>query len=196
MGLPQTTGVGGVPPAKLSHTHEQIINWLVLNPQCSMRECADHFRYTQSWLSTLVRSDLFQAALRARQEAIAVRVAESIPSKLAAVADIALDKLADMASASEDPEFILDAADKVLHRMGYAPQSSRNPAGSPSQFGGNGPMVQQNNFVINAGDLEEARALMQASASALGPMAMLGPQADEGPCAIEGEYVVSPAAPT
>ena len=165
MGLPRTTGQGGQPPQRLSHTHEQILNWLVLNPELSMRHCADHFGYTQSWLSTLIRSDLFQAALRERQMMVASRVAASIPAKLAAVADVALDKLGEMVERSEDPEFILDAADKALHRMGYAPQSSRNPAGSPSTFGS--PLVQQNLF-IGAGDLADARELMRSAATLQG----------------------------
>lgn len=169
MGRAITTGIGGVPPARLSHTHEQIINWLVLNPDRSMRECADSFGYTQSWLSTLVRSDLFQAALAERQHAVALRVVQSIPQKLAAVTDIALDKLADMVQVSEDPEFILDAADKALHRMGYAPQSSRNPAGSPGQFGNAGVNIQQN-FVVTASELADARQLMQLAANAAIPM--------------------------
>lgn len=187
MGLPLTTGVGGVPPAKLSHTHEQIINWLILNPDRSMRECADTFGYTQSWLSTLVRSDLFQAALAERQHQVALRVVQSIPQKLAAVADMALDKLADMVQETEDKEFILDAADKALHRMGYAPQSSRNPAGSPGQFSQGGVSIQQNNFVITAGDLEEARALMQNSAACL-PTPM-PPIQQAGEKEIQGEVV-------
>lgn len=178
MGLPRTTGVGGVPPARLSHTHEQIINWLILNPGASMRQCADTFGYTQSWLSTLIRSDLFQAALAERQMAVAARVVATIPQKLAAVTEIALDKLADMVGTSEDQDFILDAADKALHRMGYAPQSSRNPAGSPSQFSPGGLNIQQNNFVINASDLEEARALMQTSAAQLAANAAITQIAD------------------
>lgn len=184
MGLPRTTGEGGKPPIHLSHTHEAVLNWMLLNPERSMRECADHFGYTQSWLSTLVRSDLFQLALKQRQIDIANRVAASIPAKLAAVADVALDKLGEMVEKSEDPDFILDAADKALHRMGYAPQSSRNPAGSP----GNGGIV-QNNLFIGAGDLAEARALMQLSA------ASSQIPKEFGSAAIEGELVDAPSHP-
>jgi hypothetical protein len=75
------------------------------------------------------------------------------------VADIALDKLTTQLEANEDPEFILDATDKILHRMGYAPASARNPAGSPS-----GNSIVQNNFTINAADLSAARELMQLTA--------------------------------
>lgn len=147
--------------SKLSHVHESIINWLVLNPGRSMRQCADNFGYTQPWLSSLVNSDIFQAALRERQIEVAVRVAQNIPAKLAAVADIALDKLADKVAESEDAEFLLDAADRTLHRMGFAPQSTRNPAGSPSQFGPSAVNIQQN-FMVTGQDLAAARELMQS----------------------------------
>lgn len=140
--------------ARLSHTHDMLLNWLVLNPDRSLRECADHFGYTQSWVSSVLHSDLFQQALKEKQLAIAVRVAESIPEKLARAADVAIEKLTTALEKTEDPEFVLDATDKILHRMGYAPQSARNPAGAP------GVANQQNNFFISAGDLTDARALI------------------------------------
>jgi hypothetical protein len=141
---------------RLSHTHEMMLNWLVLNPDRSLRECADHFGVSQSWLSSIIHSDIFQHALKEKQLAISLRVADSIPAKLRRAADIAVEKLTQKLEDTEDPEFILDATDKILHRMGFAPQSSRNPLGPPT---GSGP-VQQNNFFISAGDLAEARALI------------------------------------
>lgn len=149
--------------SRLSTTHEMLMNWLVLNPEKSLRECADHFGYSQSWLSQIIHSDIFQHALKEKQLAIGMRVAESIPARLRKAADIAIDKLSTHLETTEDPDFILDATDKILHRMGYAPASTRNPAGSPSQMGNSG--VQQN-FFINAGDLAAARELMQLSAEA------------------------------
>ena len=157
---------------RLSHTHEQMLNWLVLNPDRNLRECADHFGYTQSWVSSVLHSDLFQAALKDKQLAIAARVAGSIPEKLRRAADVGIEKLTTALENTEDPEFILDATDKILHRMGYAPVSARNPAGTPA-LGGVG---QQNNFFVTAGDLSAARELMQRTASA-------SPE----PVALEGE---------
>jgi hypothetical protein len=145
---------------RLSHTHEMLMNWLVLNPEKSLRECADHFGYTQSWLSSVIHSDLFQASLKEKQLAVQARVASSIPEKLRRSADIALDKLATKLEEAEDADFILDATDKILHRMGYAPVSARNPAGSPQA----GSVNQQNNFFLQASDLHEARELMQLAA--------------------------------
>lgn len=147
---------------RMSHTHEQIINWLLLNPEKSLRECADFFGYTQSWLSTLIHSDLFQARLRERQQEVAARVTATIPEKLQAVANIALEKLGEMVAKSEDPEFVLDAADKALHRMGYAPASARNPAPAFAQV----QATNANVFMVTVDDLAEARKLMQAAVNA------------------------------
>jgi hypothetical protein len=169
---------------RISHTHEAVINWLVLNPEKSMRECADVFGYTQAWLSTLVHSDIFQMALRERQEAVAARVTQSIPQKLRMCTEVALDKLANAIEQSEDPEFLLDAADRTLHRMGFAPQSARNPAGSPAQQGST--VTNNNLFVLGEADLHEARKIMaQAGVGAL-PVPAGG---DNGISALEGEVV-------
>lgn len=142
---------------RVSHKHNMIMNWLVLNPDRSLRECADHFGVTQPWLSTVIHSDVFQAEFQQKLQNIHVRCAESIPEKLRAVADIALEKLADKVAQSEDPEFILDAADKALHRMGYAPASARNGYGA-----GQGVQVnQQNVFMLSQDDLDAARNVMR-----------------------------------
>lgn len=74
----------------ISHKHEALLNWLVLNPDKSLRECADHFGYTQSWVSSIIHSDIFQVALKEKQLAIAAKVADSIPAKLRRAADVAL----------------------------------------------------------------------------------------------------------
>lgn len=151
--------------AALSHRHEMLLNWLVLNPDKTLRECADHFGWTQSWLSSIIHSDIFQSALKQKQLDIAIRVAGSIPEKLRAAADIGVEKLAIHLERSEDPEFILDATDKILHRMGYAPQSARNPAGSPVNI--------QNNFVIGAQDLLDAQTVMAQAARGANPGTVL-----------------------
>jgi hypothetical protein len=142
---------------RISHKHSMIMNWMVLNPHQPLRACADHFGVTQAWLSTVIHSDVFQAEFQQKLQNIHVRCAEGIPEKLKVVADIALDKLADKIAESEDADFILDAADKALHRMGYAPSSARNGYGA-----GQGVQVnQQNVFMLSKEDLEAARGVMR-----------------------------------
>ena len=101
----------------LSHTHEAVMNWMLMNPDKPLRACADHFGYTQSWLSTLIHSDIFQAKLAERQEGIRARIADSIPQKMRMAVDVGLEKLATKLEETEDADFILDATDKLLHRL-------------------------------------------------------------------------------
>lgn len=164
----------------LSHTHEAVMNWMLMNPDKSLRECADNFGYTQAWLSTLIHSDIFQAQLAKRQEGIRARIADSIPQKMRMAADIGVEKLATALEQSEDPEFILDATDKLLHRLGYAPQKA------PSQPALSGQGNVQNNFFISAGDLEAARAAGLASIDSLPP----APQGDTAASQPAGAQVI------
>jgi hypothetical protein len=138
----------------LSHTHDMVINWMLLNPDRSLRECADYFGYSQPWLSTLIHTDLFQARLKERQAVVFAQIAQTVPEKLTALSDIATEKLTEAITKSEDSKFILDAFDKVMHRAGYAPASQKNPAG---------PGVQVTNvFTVDKETLAQARQGMFA----------------------------------
>lgn len=139
----------------LSPTHEMVLNWIICNPDRNLRECADHFGYTQSWLSCIIHSDIFQHELARRQENVRTAITQSIPEKLRRAGDIAVEKLTTHLESSEDPEFILSAADKILHRLGYAPQSSRAPQG-----GAGVSLTQTNVYMASPADLASARELM------------------------------------
>lgn len=108
--------------ASVSHTHEAIANWLIANPHRSLRECADAFGYTQSWISVIIHSDAFRARLREKQGGEFDRLSADILTKLRAAADVGIEKLQAHLEKCEEPAFILDATDKVLHRLGYAPK--------------------------------------------------------------------------
>lgn len=113
---------------RLSHRHEMIINWLILNPDRPLSACAAHFGYTQAWLSQIIHSDIFQAKLRQRQERIFDHVAAEIPEKLNALGHAAIDKLGRVLDETADPKLVLDTFDKVLHRLGYAPKTAKSDA--------------------------------------------------------------------
>lgn len=146
---------------KISFSHEALINWLVENPHRQLRDCAAYFGYTQAWLSQIIHSDIFQAKLAERQNEVFALIASDIPEKLRGVTDVALEKLGRALEETEDPKFALDAADKLLHRMGYAPASARNPVGTPGGITQNNT---QNVFMVGAGDLAAARALQHEMA--------------------------------
>ena len=146
--------------ANISFTHEALINWLIANPERKLRDCAAYFGYTQAWLSCIIHSDIFQAKLAERQNAVFAAVAQDIPEKLRGCADLALEKLAIKLEETEDAKYVLDAADKLLAKMGYGPATARNP--SPAAA-----LTQNNTFIIGAGDLAAARQLQRDFASRL-----------------------------
>ena len=168
----------GLGVVALSNKHEMIMNWMLVNPDKSLRECADTFGISQSWLSTLIHSDIFQAQLAARHEGIRARIADTIPQKMRVAADIGIQKLAEKLEESEDPDFILDATDKLLHRMGYAPAR----VGAPAPQSGSGNV--QNNFYVSAGDLAQARETMARLGEATAASSAGAPEA-----VIEGEII-------
>lgn len=151
--------------SRLSHTHEQVLNWLVANPERSQRECADHFGYTQAWLSRLIHSDLFQARLKERQETVFLHVAQDIPAKLRGLADIAIERVAELVGETENPDILVDVFDKTLHRLGYAPASARNPA--PAN------MIQNNVILVSQEDLAIARDVVISGATLENPSPQL-----------------------
>jgi len=123
--------------AQVSNAHHAIIDWLLANPEKNYDACATAMGYTRSWLSTIIHSDAFKAEYARRRGLLDQRINEGIVSKTAAVAKKALDKLDVLLDDDElDPRLVLDAGDKMLHRLGYAPSKGG------AQFN-----IQQNNFV-------------------------------------------------
>jgi hypothetical protein len=56
--------------AKVRYTHEALIDMIVTNPWISQGALAAYFGYSESWISTIINSDAFQAALHARKAAL------------------------------------------------------------------------------------------------------------------------------
>jgi hypothetical protein len=135
---------------KMRATHDAILEFLIANPGPAMqRRCAAHFGVTEAWLSVIINSDIFQAAYRDRRDELFAANIVPLHDKLMGVAHLGVDKLADILSKSSDPDFVKDATDKILHRLGYAP-STRAPEG---------PRITQNNYYgVNSNSLASARA--------------------------------------
>lgn len=138
---------------KVSYTHEAIIMWLLENPDKPLRNCADHFGYTQPWLSTVIHSDAFQEQLGKRQQEMMCITGRDIRGKLQVATDIALEGLTRKLTETENGDFLLDATDKLLARMGYGPASARNPGISAA--------VTVQNITVSSSDLAEARGMIR-----------------------------------
>ena len=116
------------------------MDWLLANPgKGQMKACADYFGFTRAWLSSIVWSDAFQAKLRDKKEKLFDETIVPLRDQMNGVAQRAVERLGEQVEVIEDPKLLVDVADKMLHRLGYAPKVDVNP-------GAAGVNNTQNNF--------------------------------------------------
>lgn len=149
---PQKAPAPRVELQNISHVHEAIMNWMLVNPDKSLKQCAAEFGYTQAWLSTMIHSNLFQARLKEKQEQVFSGVATNINEKLVAGANMGMEKLVEHLEKSEDPKFIKETTTMMLDKLGFG-ASLRVGAPAP----GNVSNVQNNFYMASPADLAQAR---------------------------------------
>lgn len=141
---------------KLNHRHEEILMWLMLNPNKPQGCCALELNYTQGWVSQIVNSDMFQLRLaELRSDDFQVSVL-SIREKMNAAASLGLDRMIEKLEVEPDLERIRGVTDTALKRLGYGQRTNEVPKGNVS-------LVQNNTFNMGEADkksLEQARNLL------------------------------------
>jgi hypothetical protein len=145
-GRPRTSLPGGRGITSISHRHEAIANWLILNPQATLAECAEALNYSRGAIYYIVNSDAFKSLMEKKNQQVFSTICNLVPQKLSGLAEMAIDKVMDHLEASDSPEFALSVFDKTLNRLGYGPARPAAPQ----------PVI-QNNLVISANDLAAAR---------------------------------------
>lgn len=83
----------GVQVKTLRNIHLAIMDFMLANPGIPQWAVANHFGKTQSWLSTIVNSDLFQLHYHERRKLIEDDQRRAINSKIFEMADKGLTKL-------------------------------------------------------------------------------------------------------
>ena len=141
--------------------HEAIIDWMLSNPEKKLRDCAEHFQVTQSWLSVIKNSDCFKALWEARRSGYSHHVDQTLSEKLSTVAELALDAQMDKLE-SMGPLMEMDDLRKVgsdaIKALGYGKTSSVQI----NSDGGNVNVVQ-----VDASTLAEARSRIAARSQRL-----------------------------
>lgn len=136
---------------RLGARHEHLIDWLLTNGGFKqLGACAQHFGISQPWLSSIMRSNVFQEEYRRRREVLNNLLATDVAAEETFVIKKALGRLSEaMDDPDTSPSFILQAYDKIAAR--------RNPSPAPAV---------QINQLFNApeGVVAAARARMQAKA--------------------------------
>lgn len=140
------TGISEVRP-----THEAILDHVLTRPHGTLSELAAVTGYSVSWLSQIMRSDCFRAAYNARRQDVECTVMSGIGDRLNGLANLGIDKLEKMLETTEDPDLIIDSFDKIMHRAGYAPNTTKvNPTPNLT-------INQQNNLTLSREDLAALR---------------------------------------
>lgn len=170
---------------KLSPKHEAIILWLVEHPTEPLRACAQHFNVTPSWLSQLLHSDLFRERLTELFNKAHDAGPITTHQRLAALADQAIEKVAEHLDDSPDPVLANAVADMALRRLGYGPK----------QININQTNVQNNSLATPEAIAKAARIMKQVRAAlpALDPTDDTQPSAQPG--IINGEFEPVPNDP-
>jgi len=89
----------------LKATHTRIITWLLTNPGRPLTACARDLDIPAETLYRITSTDAFRDAL-ARETS---QLLETLETRLEQIATLALDRLAEVLSTTNDPRLILDA---------------------------------------------------------------------------------------
>jgi hypothetical protein len=109
-------------PTQLREWHEQVMDFMILNPRATYDEIAQAFNSHPQSIGCIIRSDLFQARLRERRERRGEAVQDRIMAKLGKLAETSVDAL-QMRIERERQALgiadIRDTAEMALHGLGY-----------------------------------------------------------------------------
>lgn len=121
MALPlEGTASAATAIARVSYTHDAMIDLIVASPAISQGEIAQHFGYTQAWVSRVFNSDAFQARLAARKmEIVDPQLVLTIEEKFRALASKSLDVVLEKLTATGSAEMGLKALEITAKALGY-----------------------------------------------------------------------------
>lgn len=119
---PKAEPVGAKPPKQVSYSHDAVIDLIIANPGASQGAIAAKMGYTQSWLSTVMSSDVFKARLAERRAeivdpALVTTVKERMEALASRSVEVLLEKLAVPATSVPD-NLALRAAELGAKSMG------------------------------------------------------------------------------
>lgn len=121
---------------KVRYTHEAMIDVLLAEPTISQRELANRFDMREAWISRIIGSDAFQAALAKRRDDVANPIiAASIDDKLSGLVNQSLEIIAEKLETSRSLDTAFKGLEIGVKALGFGARQS----------GGNN---QQNNFTI------------------------------------------------
>lgn len=110
---------------KLSYTHDALIDFIIENPMASEIEMAEYFKYSKIWISRLICSDGFQAALAKRKdEVINPVLAQTVEERVRNTTLKSLDIIDEKLEATQDPKLAMKFLELTAKAQSYGARSN------------------------------------------------------------------------
>lgn len=117
---------------KCRYSHEAMIDVIVANPSIKQNELAKTFDKSVPWVSRIIGSDAFQAALAKRREEVTdPYLIATIEERFKGLANQSLDILAEKLNSSQNADLALKALDVSVKALGFG---ARQGPGQLNQF--------------------------------------------------------------
>jgi len=116
----QGTASAATSIARVSYTHDSMIDMLIANPSISGAQLANAFGYSQAWVSRVMNSDAFLARLAVRKnDVVDPTLTLSIDEKLRALASMSIDIVQEKLLLTKSVETGLKALEMTTKALGY-----------------------------------------------------------------------------
>jgi hypothetical protein len=111
--------------ARVSYTHDAMIDLILTNPAISQNAIAQHFGYKAAWVSRIFCSDAFQARLAQRKhDTIDPVIGMSMDEKIKAMASRSLDIIQDKLEQSPTLDTAFKAFEMSTKALGYGAKAA------------------------------------------------------------------------
>lgn len=121
---------------KVSYSHEAMIDILIHEPTITQNELAKRFGYSVSWVSIVMGSDAFQAALaKRRDDLLNPEIIASLEERFRGLAAQSMQVIADKLEKTQNPDLAVKALEISSKALGFGARSAPQ-----------GPIT--NNFVV------------------------------------------------
>src|SRR6478752_1876039 len=106
--------------AKISYTHDALIDAVIANPASKQKDLARLFGYTESWISQIMSSDSFKVRLEARRKVVIDPILiQNIEERMEGVANQALAVIAEKLEANGSADLATRALEITTRALGY-----------------------------------------------------------------------------
>lgn len=121
--------------ARVKYTHDAMIDLIIANPMVGQGQIAQHFGYTQAWVSRVFNSDAFQARLAVRKaDLVDPTILMSVEEKFRTLVNRSLDIFQEKLEATKSADLAMKGIEMATKALGYGARQAN--------------VAVQNNFVV------------------------------------------------